>query len=84
MAHAGGVKPSIQMQIVDGKLVVGKAEQRLKVVDSLDLAIKRLFDGEIVFVQQYANLPDQVQRTVTLALGAKGETVTPIAPTQES
>jgi len=68
MAHAGGVRPSVEMQVVDGALVIGAAAQRIGVVGDVDLAVQRLLQGEKVYVQQYGSTVTQVQRTVEMAL----------------
>lgn len=68
MAHAGGAKPSVEMQVIDGTLVVGTAAQRIGVVGDVDLAVQRLLQGEKVYVQQYGPTVTQVQRTVEMTL----------------
>jgi hypothetical protein len=68
MAHAGGVRPSVEMWVEDSRLVVGTAAQRLGVVSDVDMAVQRLLQGEKVFVQTYGSLVTQVQRTVEMAL----------------
>lgn len=68
MAHAGGVRPSVEMWIEDNRLMVGTAAQRLGVVGDVDLAVQRLLQGEKVYVQQYGSLVTQVQRTVEAVL----------------
>lgn len=71
MAIAGGAKPSIEMQVKDGQLIMGKAAYRQGVVSDVDLAIQRLMQGEIVFVQQYGSTVTAVQRTIEMTLGGK-------------
>lgn len=73
MAHAGGVKPTIEMWVEDGELCLGKAGQRMNAVSDVDLAVQRLLQGEKVFVQQYGPIVTQVQRTVQMALQKAGQ-----------
>ena len=68
MAHAGSAKPSIEMEIKGGELVIGSAAQRVGVVSDVDTAVQRLLCGERVFVQQYGNLVTQVQKTIEMEL----------------
>lgn len=79
MAVAGSVKPSVQMQVINGELFIGRSAQRIGVVTSVDLAVHRLLDLEVVYVQSYGSLIEQVTRTVNAVLkmraknGATGE-----------
>lgn len=72
MAISGGAKPSVEMVISDGALVVGNAAMRQGVVNDIDLAVQRLLQGEKVFVQQYGDLTERVRKSVEMAL-KKGE-----------
>lgn len=69
MAVSGGAKPSIDMVVTNGALVVGSASMRQGVVNDVDLAVQRILQGETVFVQQYGDLPERVRRSVEMALG---------------
>lgn len=71
MAIAGGAKPSIEMQIKDGQLIMGKAALRQSVVGDVDLAVQRLLQGETVFVQQYGATVTAVQKTLEMTLRGK-------------
>lgn len=66
--YDGREKPSIEMRIKNGELVMGKAERREGIVTDADIAIQRLLQGETVYVQQYAPIVRAVQRTVEMTL----------------
>ncbi len=68
MAVSGGAKPSIELQIIDGVLVVGKAAMRQGAVNNVDTAVQDLLKGKVVFLQQYGSLVTQVQRTIEAVL----------------
>ncbi len=68
MAHAGGVKPSIEMWVEGGELHTGTSAQRVGVVSDIDLAVQRLLQGEKVFVQKYGDLTERVTKSVEMAL----------------
>jgi hypothetical protein len=69
MAISGGAKPSVEMQVIAGELVIGSQAMRQGVVNDVDLAVQRLACGERVFVQQYGDLPERVRKTVQMMLG---------------
>lgn len=69
MAVAGGAKPCVSMQIVDGNLVIGPQEMTTVAVTDVDLAVQRLVCGEKVYVALYGGLPLRVERTVRMSLG---------------
>lgn len=68
MAVAGGAKPSVQMHIKDRKLIIGSAAMRQGVINSVAVATHKLMNGEIVFVQQFGNLVEQVTEAVNADL----------------
>lgn len=68
MAISGGAKPSVQMQVVDNALITGRTAMRQDVVNSVDLAVHRLLDLEVVYVQSYGSLVHQVTMSVNAVL----------------
>jgi len=64
MAVAGGAKPSVQMQVIEGQLVKGTLAMRQGVVSDADTAFHRLISGERVFVQAHGGLVSTVERQV--------------------
>ncbi len=68
MAIAGGAKPSVEMEVKDGLLVVGTSALRQGAVNNVDMAVQELLRGRKVFVQQYGDLTNQVKRTIEMAL----------------
>ncbi len=68
MAVSGSAKPSIELQIIDGALVIGKAAMRQGAVNNVDTAVQDLLKGKVVFLQQYGSLVTQVQRTIEAVL----------------
>ena len=71
MAHAGGVKPCVSMQVVDGELVIGSPTQTTVAVNDIDLIVQRLACGEVVYCQLYGDLVHRVTRTVQMMLGGR-------------
>lgn len=69
MAISGGAKPSIEMQVIDGELVLGSEAMRQGVVTEVDIAVQRLSEGERVFVSTYTPVRQGVIRTVQMMLG---------------
>lgn len=63
-------RPCIKMQIRDGALHYSQIKflPRREAVTDLDIAIGRLINGEIVWVQQRANLCNSIQRTLETVL----------------
>lgn len=68
MAHAGSVKPTVEMQIMDGTLVLGKREQRVGAVSDVAEAVRRLMAGEVVYVHGLASVVAAVERAVQQAM----------------
>ncbi len=68
VAISGGAKPSIQLEIIDGALVIGKAAMRQGAVNNVDVAVQDLLKGKVVFLQQYGDLQTQVTRTINMTL----------------
>jgi hypothetical protein len=62
-------KPTIEMQIVDKKLRIGKAirKEEGKVVREVDIALHRLLSGEVVYVFQVAALVKLLKNTLSMA-----------------
>jgi hypothetical protein len=71
MAISGGAKPSVEMQIIDGRLVTGSHAMRQGVVSDADIAFHRLIQGERVFVQAYGGLVTTVTKQVQFYLEMK-------------
>lgn len=71
MAIAGGAKPSIEMEIKDGELWIGKAAMRQGAINDVDMAVQELLRGHKIFLQQYGSLCTQVQRTIEAVLKGK-------------
>lgn len=71
MAHSGGARPCVPMQVVNGELVVGRPTQTTVAVNDVDLAVQRLACGETVYVQTYGDLVNRVTRTVQMMLGGR-------------
>ncbi len=68
MAISGGAKPSIELQIIDGVLVVGSSAMRQGALNNIDIAVQELLRGRKVFLQQYGDLQAQVTRTIEATL----------------
>ena len=71
MAHAGGVKPCVSMQVIDNELVIGSPTQTTVAVSDIDLIVQRLACGEVVYCQLYGDLVHRVTRTVQMMLGGR-------------
>lgn len=68
MAVSGSAKPSIELQIVDGVLVVGASAMRQGALNSVDMAVQELLKGKKIYLQQYGDIQRQVTRTVAAVL----------------
>lgn len=63
-------RPCVRMQIRDGALYYSqiKFKSRREAVTDLEVAIGRLINGEVVWVQELARLTNSIQRTLEVAL----------------
>ncbi len=68
MAVAGGARPAVLMQIIDGVLVSKSAGMTQSPIRDVDIAVQELLRGRKIFLQQYGDLQAQVTRTVEMAL----------------
>ncbi len=54
MAVSGSAKPSIQLEIIDGALVVGASAMRQGALNSVDIAVQELLRGRKIFCSSMA------------------------------
>lgn len=68
MAIAGGATQSFEMQVVNGTISRGKYGHRQGVETDVDEAVRKLLEGETVFVHAYDDKAKQVRERVEKAL----------------
>ena len=71
MAIAGGAAQSFEMEVVDGKVIVGRYGHRQGVEMDIQRGIERLLAGKPIFMHSYEDKVQQVRLGVERALAEK-------------